>query len=91
MYPLLKPRARVYPAVANKFWKFPFLVRFYPLGTSWIGVPRAGSRTPPVGDCSSPWLLSHDETTTSRIETTNGPDPLKRDQHVISLRDQHTA
>ena len=51
-------------------------------GTSRIGVPRTGSKTPPVGDCSSSWLLWHDEKTTPHVETTNGPDPLKRDQHT---------
>ena len=51
--------------------------------TSWIGVPRTGSKTPPVGDYSS-WLW-HDEKTTPEVETTNGPDPLKRDQHLSSV------
>ena len=50
-------------------------------GKLWTGVPRTGSKTPPVGDCSSSSLLWHDEKT-SHVETTNGPDPLKRDEHT---------
>ena len=55
-------------------------------GTLRAGVPRTGSKTPPVGDCSSSWLLWHDEKITSDVKTTNGPDP-----NVISIRDQHST
>ena len=51
-------------------------------GSLRFGVPRTGSKTPSVGDCSSSWLLWHDEKTTAHIETANGSDPLKRDQHT---------
>ena len=47
-------------------------------------MPRIGSKTPQVGDCSSSWLLWYDEKITSNVKTTNGPDPLKRDQHTCS-------
>ena len=52
------------------------------VGTLRAGVPRTGSKTPPVGDCSSSWLLWHDEKTTCHVETTSDSDPLKRDQHT---------
>ena len=65
------------------FW---LQARFYPsLARCSFGVPRAGSKSPPVGDCSSSWLLWHDEKTTLDVGTTNGPDPLKRDQRTLEL------
>ena len=51
-------------------------------------MPRTGSKTPPVNDCSSSWLLWHDEKTTSDVKTTNGPDPRS---NVVSIRDQHST
>ena len=56
-----------------------------------FGVPRNVSKTPPVGDCSSSWLLWHDEKTTFHVETTNDLDPLKRDQHTTELGSVITA
>ena len=53
-------------------------------GSLRFGVPRTGSKTPSVGDCSSSWLLWHDEKTTYDVKTTNGPS-----SNVISIRDQH--
>ena len=65
------------PRRLYQVWEVPFF------GTSRFGVPLSGSKTPPVGDRSSSWLLSHDEKNyvRRRVETTNGPDKLKRDQH----------
>ena len=46
---------------------------------------RSGLVCPGLADRSSSWLLWHDQKTTSHVETTNCPDPLKRDQHTIGL------
>ena len=72
-------------------WEIPLFGTILPLfGMLRFGVPPTGPKTPPVGDCSSSWLLWRDEKTTAHIETANGPDPLKLDQRTY-LRDQHTT
>ena len=80
--------ARVYPALLS-LGSTPFGTILPLFGTLRIGVPRIGSKTPPVGHCSSSWLLWHEV-------------PLRNDQrprpaqtwsaYVISIRVvQHTA
>ena len=86
-YPFLECLREGIPRRLYQVWEVPLFGTILPLfGTSRIGVPRTGSKTPPVSDCSSSWLLWNDEKTTSHVETTNGPDPL----NVTSIRDEHT-
>ena len=77
-YPFLECLREGILPVYTKFGKYPFF------GTLGFGVPRTGSKPPPVGDCSSSWLLWHDEKTTSDVKTTNGPDLLKL-TYVINI------
>ena len=49
---------------------------------------RTGSQTPPVGDCSSSWLLWQDE---KRLRLTSKRPTAETRLNVISIRDQHTT
>ena len=77
--PLFDMPTRGYTPLSLLVCEVPFLVLL--IGALRIDLPRTGSKTPSVGDCSSSRLLWHDEKTTSHV-TTNGADPLKRDQHT---------
>ena len=85
-YPFLECLREGIPRRLFKVWEVPLFGTILPLfGTLRYGVPRTGSKTPPVRDCSCSWLLWHDEKTTAHTETANGPDPPKRDQHTTEL------
>ena len=77
--------ARVYPAVSTKFGKYPFLA-------------RSGLVCPGLAQNTASWRLfqlavvvaRRKDYVPRRNDQRNGPDSLKRDQH-ISIRDQHNT
>ena len=50
---------------------------FTPFGTLRFGMPRTGSKTPPVGDCSSSLWLWHDGRLYVRRQTDQRPTPAQ--------------
>ena len=66
--------------------KSPFLRNVPLFVTLRRDIPLSVSKRPRVSDHSMFWLLWHAQQTTSNVETTSGPYPGKRGQHV-SIRD----
>ena len=67
-----------YPAVSTQFEKYPFLARCGLVCTGLI-------KTITDWRLNQLAVVVHDEKTTSDVKPTNGPYPIKRDQHTCVI------